>query len=94
MNFFPVFGGVELEVRSRTVLDRQSTHSARSIEHSHHSIWSPRCSLLICPSFKVSLRHALQDGATELVVVNKYLLSESPSWFIARTDIDLQFSFC
>ena len=24
----------------------------------------------------------------------KYLLSKSPSWFIARIDIDLQFSFC
>ena len=38
--------------------------------------------------------HALQeDGATELVVV-KTVISESYSWFIARIDVDPQFSFC
>ena len=58
---FPVFGGPELQVRSRAVLDKQPTHSARSMEHSHRSILSPRCSLLICPNFKASLRHALQE---------------------------------
>lgn len=67
--------GPELHVRQ----------SSRSIQHSYHFVLSPKNSLLICPNFKVNLRQAFQEerslAATELV--QKYILSKSPSWFIA-----------
>ena len=72
---FPLFGGPELQVRSRMVLVGQSSHTARSMEHSHHFILSPRCSLWICPNFKVCLRQEFKKNeATELIVVTKVLV--------------------
>ena len=40
----PATGGPQLQVRSRMVLDRQSTDSVRSMDRNHRSILSPRCS--------------------------------------------------
>ena len=73
MNFFHFF--VVQNSKSETKRNLAGSLLTQLDVHNHWSILSPRCSLLICPNFKVGLRQAFKkNGATELIVVTKLIV--------------------